>query len=246
MLNILIESVSPSSVWNFDDTHNFSYNFVSDERVGKVSLSDYYKFEKGLEGKLTYMTGDDYINHCIYDIFKSSYQSAVTNSVDFDTVHGYAEAMLSGSRFPVPYLNYATRQQEGRHRALAFKEAFGENAKMPVVEIYPTEATLDEIADYCMQKWGNISNWIEEVALNLGYSRDEVNEYLGIEPDIDDIEFDEDELNQAFIQDLEDEMASEFDYDNTIKTLSQKSGISVKEIERMSPDKLAKLLQKYM
>lgn len=251
MLNILIEDVSPSDVWDFKNEHNYAYNFISDEKVGKVPLSDYYKFEKGVEGKLTYMTANDYINHCIYDIFKSSYEATVTNSVDFDTVDQYAEAMLAGNKFPIPYLNYANRQQEGRHRALAFAQAFGENTKLPVVEIMETDVTLDEIADYCMRKWGNVKSWIEEVALGLGYSKQEVNEYLGIEDEesYDDFEIDEDELNQAFIQDLEDELNAElddFDYENTVKQLSKKSGKSIKDIENLSADKFAKLLQKYL
>lgn len=171
------------------------------EQVGKVSGKDYMKYEKGKDGNVVYMTGDDYINRCINDIFQSSYESVVTRAVKPYKVHEYAEKMKQGEQFPIPYLDYVGKGQEGRHRALAYKEAFGADAKLPVLVIKPTETTLDDLYSYCKQKYENsslVADFMLGFGLGLGFTKEEIYRYLGIdyteEPESEESEVtDEDE-----------------------------------------------------
>ena len=127
---------------------SMSNEFLGNEMVGKVSLHDYKRFEKGLDSRIEYMTGDQYIEKCANDIFHMSMEKTLS-PVDWDIVHKYANDMKNGDKFPIPYLDYHYKQQEGRHRALAFKEAFGKDAVMPVLIISDSRPNLDEILEYC-------------------------------------------------------------------------------------------------
>ena len=80
-----------NTVFDFQDTHNPVSTYFSN--VGSVSGHDYMKFEKGKDSKITYMTGDEYIQHCIEDIFKSDYNATVTFAIKDYKVHEYADLM---------------------------------------------------------------------------------------------------------------------------------------------------------
>lgn len=186
---ILIYEDSGSSAFDINNPGRVVKQYLPTEKVGNVSAKDYMKFEKRQDAEIVYMTADEYINRCIKDIFGMSYDKVVTDAVDFDKVDKYANLMKHGTTFPIGYLNYADRQQEGRHRALAFKQAFGKDAKMPVLIINPTatySVTLDEIMDYCRRKWGEYADhFFEGVASNIGYSDYEIDEYLGRDTDVE-------------------------------------------------------------
>lgn len=193
----------------------------------KITKKDYYKFEKGKDCKLVYMTGKEYLEKCAKDIFGTDYDSAVTNNawVSQESVNAYAEAMKRGEVFPLCYLDYASHSQEGRHRALAFIKAFGENEKMPVMEIHKTNVTDEEIEDYCNRAYGGTDYWFDYVKYEkLGYKNkenpyneeeneenEEYNELYG-----DDIkEFDFDDLLN--LEDLE----SDINFDKILKELDE-------------------------
>lgn len=246
MIKLLIEHFGPD-VFNTSSTGNSVGDCISSESLGRVTQRDYYMFEKGLTGIIRYMTCDEYINNCIKKIFHSDYTKTVTNAVDMDKVTEYANKMKNGTKFPMPYLDYVNNQQEGRHRALAYKQAFGSDAEFPVLEIFPTDVTNDEIAEYCKRKWNNVENWFAYVAYKLGRTEKEVCEYLGnpYNPESDDIE--EDEVEPDDIEELiSDDSDPEYDYDETMKELSSKSGKSIEEIEKMDAYTLTMLIKRYL
>ena len=206
-------------------------------KVGKVSGHDYQKFEKGKDSKIVYMTADEYINECINNIFKSNYESTVTNAVDMNTVYKYVFDMKHGDIFPIPYLNYVNHQQEGRHRMLAFKLLNGEDAKAPVLVIFETNASEDEIKDYCKRKWGKADPyWVDYIKRALGLLDEEE-----LEPDLDD------EIVPDNLDNIDDLISDELDddFDKTIEMISQKSGMSKEEIMDLDPLSLSRLLSKY-
>lgn len=207
-------------------------------KVGNVSGHDYQKYEKGKDSQVVWMTCDQYIDKCINDIFDSTYEATVTNAVAQDKVKEYAQAMRDGSIFPVPYLNYVTNNQEGRHRLFAFKMINGPDAKAPVLVIKPTEDVSDEeIEDYCKRRWG--SYW-EDFFDTL---KDRYNKSNEDENNEEDLEVDDSE-DIDDIDDL-DNISDEDDLDNTLQYLSDKSGYSVEEI---SDDfgLFTRLLRKYL
>lgn len=242
MLQLLIESNS-SEVFNLRKPGNYVEEYMDWYKVGNVSGHDYKKYEKCQDGNIVYMTCDEYINNCIYKLFKSTRESVVDHAVDFDRVSQYAKAMKSGSTFPVPYINYATRQQEGRHRAFAFAEAFGPDAKFPVVEIvpvYPEDVTNDELYEYAKRKMGGKEpNYILDYIMSIHDRSDkEICEYKGIPYEEPEIEIPE--------QDLDDAIYDEVDIDMEYERLSQLSGKSIKEIENLDAIQFAKLVDKYL
>lgn len=207
------------------------------------------KFEKGKDGRITYMTGDDYIQHCIDDVFRSSREAVVDRAVAEYKVHDYARHMLQGEKFPPVYLDYVSHQQEGRHRALAFKEAFGSSAKLPVLEIFPTKTTLPEIYDYCKRKYGSLaSSFMESVAKGLGFDDKEIYDYMGWDyqpppveksedannaENIEDIDIDDEMLDDAFLEDAEAEVAEYY-------------GITVAELQALPLSEYTRKFDKFL
>ncbi len=136
-------------------------NWIGKKMVGNVSLNDYMRYEKGQDAKVVYMTPDEYLNKCQSDIFKTDYDKSVGFIIKHrqNIIDKYAKAMLNGDKFPIPYLDYTTNNQEGRHRALAVKQAFGEDSVMPVIVIKPTDPTEEEIRKYAEKRWPDDPEW---------------------------------------------------------------------------------------
>lgn len=258
MIKILVESNS-SKVFDLNNPGSYVEEYMDWYKVGKVSGHDYKKFEKKRDSRITYMTCDDYIDNCINGVFNNDYDAVVTHAVDFDKVHRYSEAMRNGDTFPVPYLDYDWHQQEGRHRAFAYADAFGENAKFPVLEVFPVEpedVTNDEIYAYVKQKMGNYNpdGMFDYVATIHGRTEEEICGYLGkpYEPEYGEI--DEDELDAAILDDIEAELFQDdvndninhTDYNDEIRKLSQRSGKSIQEIESLNPIQFMKLVDIYL
>ena len=187
------------SVFNIHNPGDYVYQYTDDCRVGKVSGHDYQKFDKGRDSKIVYMDADHYIDYCAKNIFHSS-RDYVMEPVEEDKVHKYANAMKEGNTFPVPYLDFIYEQQEGRHRALAYAEAFGDTAGFPVLIIYKAEPTLEEIDNYVKQRFSNYhDSYFKSYAESFGFSEKEIYEYLGL-----DYDEPEDEVDPDFDVDWED------------------------------------------
>jgi hypothetical protein len=209
-MKLIIESASPETAFDIDNPGRYVEDYLYKEMVGKVPSHDYFKFEKLRDGKITWMTGDEYIDKCINDIFNLSYDQVVTRAVNEDKVNEYAEKMLNGVTFPVCYLDYPYRQQEGRHRALAFKKAFGENAKMPVLEIFDAtkeNVSAEEILDYCVRRWNaHYDFFFPNIASNFGISEKEINKLLGRDSDEDEFIENQDDVYEDDLDNLDDEI----------------------------------------
>lgn len=226
-----------NTVFNFQDTHNPVSTYFS--KVGSVSGHDYMKFEKGKDSKITYMTGDEYIQHCIEDIFRSDYEATVTSAIKDYKVHEYADLMKRGVQFPPIYLDYTTGNQEGRHRALAYKEAFGADAKMPVLEIFPTKTTLTELQDYCNRKYaqsGLGKQFMLGFGLRLGFTEEEIYDFLNWElpkSEPEPITNSEQPQSDDDIDELENQIAEYYN-------------MTVEELESLPTNRYMKLVDKYL
>lgn len=86
----------------------------------EFSMPLYSIINKRKTAKLIYITPDQYI----YNIargFGLSYDDALSPLMN-KLVDKYAEDMLNGDKFPVPYYKDNKPEQEGRHRAMAAKK----------------------------------------------------------------------------------------------------------------------------
>lgn len=97
-------------------------------------MRNYFREEKGLESAMTEMSPDEYMS-----LVDEGFSGDVMSGVDPAKVSDYAEKMQQGEKFPTLMLDYARGKrlsQEGRHRALAAKQA-GANS-VPVLMVKPT------------------------------------------------------------------------------------------------------------
>ena len=202
MIKLIFESVSPESVFDFS-RDDYPSEYLPTTKVGSVSGQEYKKFDKGKDSEIVYMTADEYIERCS-DIFGVTVKDVINSARNPKNIDIYADKMLSGEKFPLCYIDYVSSQQEGRHRALAFKKAFGKDAKMPVLVITEANPTLDEIYEYCVKRYGEryADTYFSGYASNFGFSDNQINKYLGIDESQDD-DYEVDDLDNLSWDDLD-------------------------------------------
>lgn len=229
----------PDSVFDLNNPGRYVEQFTTD-RVGNVSGRDYQYFEKGQDGAIVWLTCDEYLNACVHSIFESDWDSTVTNAVNRATVHRYAREMLQGDTFPVPYLNHATRQQEGRHRACAVKEAFGPDARFPVLEVYPSHPSLEAIEDYTIRKCRDkpIGRQLMPEIAGKWYSQREIYDYLGWDYQEPEPEPEPASTSDNEWEDIPDEIL--------LEEMAQEAGVSVEELDNLDAAQWARLVQKVL
>lgn len=100
-----------------DATSN-DYEGFTTKTTGTSYYDDYLNGEKN-GGRIAEMSPKEYLQRCAYQIFDSATIESTIAALDDKNVKKYAEQMKSGTKFDMPYLNFASGQQEGRHRAAA-------------------------------------------------------------------------------------------------------------------------------
>lgn len=156
---ILLENKNIDTVFkettdtDYDDLLSDRHIKYSNGNESKYTIKEYYKFEKGIEGNVEYMTANEYLDKCSKCVFNGRNAYA---GVQDGKVNKYANAMLNGEKFPMPYIRYEYDggQQEGRHRMLAADRAYP-NSSFPVLVIKDSEYTKEERNEYYKKKYGN-------------------------------------------------------------------------------------------
>lgn len=135
--------------WRFFDLKKNVYSHILD----CISDPEYCKFMVEKAIRIEMMTPKEYIMASANNrTRKNSYWEEV-RIVDNHYVAKYAEDMMSGDKFPVPFIDRKQGDmQEGRHRAMAieklWKEGRIEDPKLPVVIIYEPRFSEDEYNAY--------------------------------------------------------------------------------------------------
>lgn len=133
-------AVSPESVFDIRDTHVSYYNdFLTPDGL------KYMQDKKNRTGEIVYMSPDEYFKTCAKDIFgipqkELEAQRAANTSIIIE----YTSAMKRGDKFPLCYVNYADKSQEGLHRMMAAGDAFGWNTKFPVLVVKALDDELEQ------------------------------------------------------------------------------------------------------
>lgn len=143
----VIEAATLDGVFDTSTTHMSYYdNFLNEKDL------KYMREAKNLDGKIVYMTPDEYVDECV-KLFGRKYTAKQLEQQRSDKLlPEYVEAMKNGDTFPLCFLNYADKGQEGLHRMFAAKKAFGLDYEYPVLVITP----------YDMDKW-NEQKLFEEI-----------------------------------------------------------------------------------
>lgn len=219
---MLIDSYNArSNFYTIDNPDNIASNWFG-RKVGKVDINDYMRFEKGQDAHLEYMTANDYMKGCS-EIFNKDINQLYRTLPEKDNVDKYAKNMLDGNIFPLPYLDYVNKGQEGRHRALAVAKAYGEDAVLPVIVITPSQPTDEEIREYARNRWGKSEeDWGYSYCLfkinpdkwDKLYNNDFYDTESGEDEDDDEADFVIDDLDN--IEDILDELALEDELDSDL------------------------------
>jgi hypothetical protein len=101
--------------------------------------TDYFREQKGIESRMVDITPDQYLS----TVDEGFVDGGVMNGIDDAKVKKYADKMRNGEQFPALTLDYAKGKklsQEGRHRALAAKQAGIDSVPVVVVTPTPEEA----------------------------------------------------------------------------------------------------------
>jgi|TARA_R110002110_G_scaffold99325_7_gene253953 hypothetical protein len=124
----------------------------------------YYMIEKMQRYTLKFIKPKQYIYAIARGFGNLSYDDA-TAHVNWGNVDKYAEAMQSGSKFPIGYYLEGKADQEGRHRALAAAKIGCE--AIPVVVIQDLDR--DDIDDLATSMKGLTYEEIEVKFKEMGY-----------------------------------------------------------------------------
>jgi len=150
------ENVSHSLAFNLNppDYHNGvdkSPYHISRKTTGMpyydemLAKPEYFREQKGRIAKVTYMSPDEYLRKS-YELHREkarehgkdfTFEEYMSGAVYPELVNEYTDKMRKGEEFPMPVIDYALGDQEGRHRAVAAKELGIK--KIPVMEIYEAE-----------------------------------------------------------------------------------------------------------
>lgn len=152
---ILIES-NNDEVFNKKATGTSYYNnFLNNED------HNYMKLAKGVEGKIKYLTKDEYFDICSKVIFKVPIKK-VYEAVSETLVIKYYNMMKKGIKFHLPYINYSNNSQEGRHRMIAANMLY-EKDKFPVLIVtdYDIKNELG-LPNNVKLNYGHTLSWIDE------------------------------------------------------------------------------------
>lgn len=112
---------------------------------GLLKNPAHYRKAKGVTGAIEYFTADQYMDEAAK--FQNVTRQREYEMLDHDLVARYARKMETGDRFPIPVLDYAKQDQEGRHRAAAAAR-LGET-RIPVLVVRKVE----EIQPSILNPW---------------------------------------------------------------------------------------------
>lgn len=124
---------------------------------------DYMKYEKNTIIKLTHLSPNKYLKECAKARGKTGALYREHLMINKNTVKEYAKSMLQKSKFPVPYIDYRTGDQEGRHRAAAVQWLIDnkqiKSTQIPVIILTNSNHSTQEQKTYMIKKY---SMWFGE------------------------------------------------------------------------------------
>ena len=139
MYRYIRASVAYTDVFDINSTDMSYYdNFLNAKDL------KYMQDSKNRTGEIVNMTPTEYYQACADDIFgkpvESIKQQRASNA---EAIQEYTDAMLSGDKFPLCFINYADKSQEGLHRMMAAGNAFGWDTKFPVLVVTAYDDTIE-------------------------------------------------------------------------------------------------------
>lgn len=123
-------NASAARVFDENDTHVGYYNNF----LNPTDL-EYMQESKNRTGEIIMMTPEEYYEACSKIFNQSVNDLKYQRSSNADAILKYTMDMLNGDVFPLPYVNFADKSQEGLHRMMAAGDAFGWDEEFPVLVV---------------------------------------------------------------------------------------------------------------
>lgn len=140
-LDILVEDFDYKTC-QVDGTNIFDVNKTGmsyyDQLIPGHPENTYMKKAKNLKGEIIYLTPLEYYQECAKNIFNTSVESLKKQrSYSQEYIEKLKKIIVEKKKcFPLTFLNYADKSQEGLHRMMVAGELFGWNEiKFPVLAI---------------------------------------------------------------------------------------------------------------
>lgn len=168
----------------------FDTSTTGNSAIDVIKDPDYYKKAKNLKGEIVQMSPKEYFQECakIFDSTYATQRSYAKSDRDYID-HLKSVITQKGEKFPMIYIDYASHQQEGRHRMEVASELFGENEKFPVLVIKYADKERAEREEQ-EQNYRKSYNKIEKaISRAIAYSYNDIGEF------IDQLQF---EINDQF------------------------------------------------
>ena len=122
------------------DASSDDYEGFTTKTTGTSAYDDYINGERN-GGRIAEMSPAEYLKRCAYQVFEDATIESTLAAIDESNVKKYADMMKNGTKFDMPYLNFMSGQQEGRHRAAAAMQAGID--KIPVLVVGEMFAKYD-------------------------------------------------------------------------------------------------------
>lgn len=136
-----IHASTSNSINPFKNRTGISYY---DEFLNPDGL-EYMRSRKNRDGEVIQMTPSEYFYECAHKVFDTSVEELKRQRGLDNLVDTYAQNMIDGDKFPLPYINYADHGQEGLHRMMAAGQAFGWDVEFPVLIVTSLDVRKDEL-----------------------------------------------------------------------------------------------------
>ena len=143
-LQSLIEAYldDKNQFWDYNTSDVHGSDIFDTTKTGMSFYDDfikdpeYMKNSKNLISEIKLLSPREYFEGCA-DIFNSTSQKQISQTAtDVETIEHLKQVILDyKKKFPITFLNYAEKQQEGRHRMYVAGELFGWDKKYPVLVI---------------------------------------------------------------------------------------------------------------
>lgn len=141
VISSTIVAASRPDVFKMDTDVSYYNSFLNDKDHAYMQKS------KNRTGKIIYMTPAEYYRACANKVFNNVSVAELKRqrSSNASNIKQYKEDMLSGDKFPLCYLNFADKSQEGLHRMMALGEAFGWDVEAPVLVVTAVDDRREQL-----------------------------------------------------------------------------------------------------
>lgn len=148
---------------------------------------NYMEDHKNLRHSIIMMTPEEYFEECA-GIFNSSKQTQITQTGWDKEIISHLKEVLQNYRraFPLTFLNYAERSQEGRHRMYVVGELLGWNKKFPVMIVEWADKNRQEEKERAQKQ-----NERDEIISNIDKIANDLSniEYENVDEVIEDFKY---------------------------------------------------------